>query len=175
MSVFVFFLLILLLLLAAYVVIQTINARRPPSELVRRIKPISSETRRVLSRCRFEPCTPTWIQVADMIRIQRNSTIMTRLIERYHRVMGQCTDRDDLADMHLTYETALREREILFKQMFQVVVEFCFGRIAWKMRNPYMAQVATHYTNQVLLVGEMLELMDGSAVSLMEGQFFHGS
>lgn len=169
MSALIFLSLCLVFAVAAYPILRSVaRSRMHYGELVNRVVPLSDQARAVLSS---DPMPATWLQVSDLMRVRHNSALFTSLADRYRRVMAACTDLESCRQMDLTYRTFLRNHWELTLALMAAIVNFCLGKIAKERCSVYMATVASKYTNEVILIEEMSEVMDHTCVAVLEGHF----
>lgn len=169
MNAMIFLLLFVLFAVAAYPILRSVaRSRKAYGELVNHVVPLSHQASAVLAS---DPVPGTWLEVSDLIRVRHNSALFTSLADRYRRVMSACTDLESCRQMDLTYRTFLRNHWELTRALMAAIVNFCFGKIAKERCSVYMATVATKYSNEVILVEEMSEVMDNTCIPVLEGQF----
>jgi hypothetical protein len=172
MSTVIFILLCLALAIAAYPVLRAITrSRRPYRELAGHLIPLSEHARAVLVANRSCPSPATWIEVADLWRVHENSAWGTMMADQYRRVMRACTDEESVAEMDQTYRTWLGNHRRLTYSWVAAIVNACFGKISSARCSAYMDNVARYYTNELILLKEMSEVMDESCIAVLEGQF----
>ena len=168
----IFLLLCVLFVPAAYSILRAVHRSRVSfGELMSHVVPLSEAARRALSTSRDRAVPATWGQVSDLWKVQENSSWLTAAADRYRRVMRACTDAESVQDMNITYSTFLRNRWALTRSLLAAIVNLCLGKIGKERCRVRMANVTRYYANVVILSKEMSEVMDESAVVVLEGQF----
>lgn len=166
MSVFVFPLLIVLIALALYPILRSfIRPRLTFRELMSRVIPAPAV-----------PVVPgTWGEVAELWRVRKCSSIYTEAEDQFKRIIPACTDEDEAEELTLTHRVFLSNHQKLTRSLVIALVCFCFGKIARDKCRISMENVIRYYANEVLLLEDMSEVMGDSCVSVLEGQFLHGT
>lgn len=166
MSVLMFLLLCVLVAVAAYLVLRSFfRSRLSYGALISRLIPAPKD-----------PVLPgTWGECQELNRLRKNSALYTEAADRYRRIIPACTDEDSVGEMNMTHRTFLSNHEKLNRSLVVAFVCFCFGKIASDRCSVSMANVVKYYANEILLISEISEVMDDSCVSVLEGQYLHGT
>ena len=162
----VFLLLCVLVAVAAYLVVRSFfRSRMSFGELMSRIRPAPSH-----------PVMPgTWGQVSELLRVHRNSALFTEAADRYRRIIPACTDEEEAEELTVTHRIFLSNHQKLTSALMVALACFCFGKITKERCRVYVANVTRYYAKEILLLEEMSEVMDESCVSVLKGQFLHGT
>lgn len=166
MSVFVFPLLIVLIALALYPILRSFSRPRLTfHELMSRIVPAPTH-----------PVLPgTWGEVSELWRVRKCSTIYTAAEDHFKRIIPACSDEEEAEELTLTHRIFLSNHQKLTRSLVIAFGCFCFGKIARDRCRISMENVIRYYANEVLLLEDMSEVMGDSCVSVLEGQFLHGT
>lgn len=166
MSQIVFPLLIVLIALALYPILRSFTRRRMSfGELMSRIIPAPDRA----------AVPGSWGEVSELLRVRKNSALFTEAEDHYRRIIPACTDEEDVEELTVTHRIFLSNHQRLNRSLVLALVCFCFGKIARDRCSISMANVVRYYANEVLLLEDMSEVMGESYVSVLEGQFLHGT
>lgn len=140
--------------------------------------PLSLEARTVLAITREGinyPGPGTWFEVADLMRMRKNSSLFTVLARRFRQIGQMCTDDRAIREVAVTLADWKGNHRSLKRSIMLSLMGICLGKMAKGRVCVYMMDAARDYTEEVLLVEDMAEVVDESCVPILEGQFLHGS
>jgi hypothetical protein len=152
--------------------------RRTYREMIQkatRLSPAGVDAIRSGRRRSPDPIPETWFDVADLMRIRKNSSIHTQLARSFHQVTRRCTDEPAIEEMSYTYRQFSVNH---WRLTTNLILAFAGALIGKRTRDRFsvnMAETARHYAEEVLLIEDMAEVIDESCLPLLEGQFFHGT
>jgi hypothetical protein len=156
--------------------ISPLYRSRPFRQVAEQAVLLSPQARTVLAVSRRgDPVPATWFEVADLLRMRKNSSLFTVLAHRFRRIGQICTDDRAIREIAVTYADWKGNHRSLKRSIVIALAGVCLGKMAKGSFRTSMMSAARDYTEEVLLMEDMAEVVDESCVQILEGQFLHGS
>lgn len=145
-------------------------------ERIAHVTPLSpTATKLVTEGISSKTIPDAWLEVSDLRSMRRNVRHLAKGADSFDGVERFLTDEESIEAVQDTSQSFWDSyRDFLWDFRF-AIAEWCFDKICHARRCVYRAKAVHSYAAVVLNAEDMAEVMDESAVSLLEGQFLHGS
>jgi hypothetical protein len=134
---------------------------------------LSPRARSVLavSRQGHDPVPGARFAAADLLRMLWNSSVFTVLAYRFRRIGQMCTEDRAIREFSVTGADWKGNHRSLRRSTMLALRGSCLAKMGKGSADASMMDVARYYTEEVLLMEDMAEVVDDSCVPILESQF----